>query len=98
MSDSGAIVGKFVVDGKVSSLGSYLFPAYIDQDSDGDTPGSGAYYQSGVYSVEIPGIDGAYGSNVEGIFFLQQMENILNGLEIIYIVIFHSKLIIQLLR
>lgn len=69
MSDSGAIVGKFVVDGKVSSLGSYLFPAYIDQDYTGDTPGSGARSQSGVYSVEISGIDGAYGSNVEGIFF-----------------------------
>lgn len=31
LSDSGAVVGKFVVDGKVSSLNSYLFPAY-EQD------------------------------------------------------------------
>lgn len=28
LSDSGAVVGKFIVDGKVSSLNSYLFPAY----------------------------------------------------------------------
>ena len=62
-SDNGAIVGRFVVDGKVSSLNSYLFPAQ---------------YPSRVYFttvdhydglVEIAGIDGCYGSNVSGIFF-----------------------------
>jgi len=52
-SDSGAIISNFVVDGKVSSLGSYLFSAYDSYNTD----------------KEIPGIDGAYGSNVAGIFF-----------------------------
>ena len=73
-SDSGAVVGNFIVDGKVSSLGSYLFPAYIDSTSAG-TRGSlieysGCSYTEGpVFTTEVPGIDGAYGSNVNGIFF-----------------------------
>ena len=69
LSNSGAIVGNFVVDGKVSSLGSYLFPAYIDQDYTGDTVGQSPSYEGSIYSVEIPGIDGAYGSNITGVFF-----------------------------
>ena len=73
-SESGSVVGNFVVDGKVSSLNSYLFPAYIDVTSDG--LGAVATYSvsractsASVFSVEIPGIDGTYGSNVSGIFF-----------------------------
>lgn len=60
LSDSGAVVGKFVVDGKVSSLNSYLFPAY-EQD----------VYMGGdaVIEREVAGIDGTYGTNVSGIFF-----------------------------
>lgn len=70
-SESGAVVGNFIVDGKVSSLNSYLFPAQTDYDWSGDTVGSdyGASYTSSVYTVENPGIDGAYGQNVTGIFF-----------------------------
>lgn len=60
LSDSGAVVGKFVVDGKVSSLNSYLFPAY-EQDK--------MYGYSLVVEREVAGIDGAYGTNVSGIFF-----------------------------
>lgn len=57
MTESGAVVGKFVVDGKVSSLNSYLTP-----DS--------AYYDGGEYRVNwIPDVDGSYGSNDVGIFF-----------------------------
>lgn len=76
-SNSGAVVGNFVVDGKVSSLNSYLFPAYLDTTSDGIT--GAAVNESNnmntirtdgsVFSTEIPGIDGTYGSNVSGIFF-----------------------------
>ena len=71
LSDDGAVVGKFTVDGKVSSLNSYLFPASIDTDYAGRSPSSsgGAGQAGGVYSTEIPGIDGAYGSNATGIFF-----------------------------
>ena len=61
-SKSGAVVGRFVVDGKVSSLNSYLFPAEWLQrvEQNGDW-----HYEI----VEIAGIDGCYGSNVSGIFF-----------------------------
>lgn len=70
-SEAGAVVGNFIVDGKVSSLNSYLFPAQTDYDWSGDTVGSdyGASNSSSVYTVENPGIDGAYGQNVTGIFF-----------------------------
>lgn len=74
-SEAGAVVGNFIVDGKVSSLNSYLFPAQTDYDWSGDTVGSGdgtwasASSSSSIYTVENPGIDGAYGQNVTGIFF-----------------------------
>ncbi len=58
--DSGAVAGSFVVDGKVSSLNSYLFPAYEQE----------YYYANGaVIEREVAGIDGTYGENVSGIFF-----------------------------
>lgn len=54
--ESGGVVGRFVVDGKVSSLNSYL------------TPDSEAY--SSEYRIEwIADIDGSYGENDKGIFF-----------------------------
>jgi len=70
-SDSGAIIGTFVVDGKVSSLNSYLFPAYEQQNYLGTALGNfnGVVEKTTLYQVEIPGIDGCYGSNVTGIFF-----------------------------
>jgi hypothetical protein len=67
-SNSGAVIGRFIVDGKVSSLNSYLFPAEWLQKI-GDV-GCGSDYSSINWQmVEIAGIDGCYGSNVEGIFF-----------------------------
>ncbi len=57
MTESGGVVGRFVVDGKVTSLNSYLTP-----DSE--------YYSTGSYSAEwLPDVDGSYGSNDVGIFF-----------------------------
>lgn len=58
--DGGAVAGRFVVDGKVSSLNSYLFPAYEQERWDG---------YSLIYEREVAGIDGTYGENVSGIFF-----------------------------
>ena len=59
--ESGSVVGRFVVDGKVSSLNSYL------------TPDSEYYeYSSGSGTVRndwIADIDGSYGENDSGIFF-----------------------------
>ena len=60
--EGGGVVGRFVVDGKVSSLNSFLTP-----DSE--------YYEvvyGGSYTVEnewLADIDGSYGENDNGIFF-----------------------------
>ena len=60
--DNGAVVGSFVVDGKVSSLNSFL------------TPDSEYYeYNSGetrtCYNEWVADVDGSYGENDNGIFF-----------------------------
>ena len=53
------VVSSFVVDGKVSSLNSYLTPGNVD-----------SYYgQGGVLTVEMADIDGSYGENANGSFF-----------------------------
>ena len=57
--DNGAVIGKFVVDGKISSLNSFLTP-----DSE--------FYEYNGSSIKnnwIPDVDGSYGSNDSGIFF-----------------------------
>ncbi len=59
--DSGAVVGSFIVDGKVSSLNSYLTP-----DSEYFEYYGGSY--SG-YNEWLPDVDGTYGSNDNGVFF-----------------------------
>lgn len=48
------VVGSFVVDGKVSSLNSFLTPSYA--------------YVNG-YEREMADVDGSYGENDSGIFF-----------------------------
>lgn len=54
--EGGGVVGRYVVDGKVTSLNSYLTP-----DSE---------YYSSSYSVNwIADVDGSYGENDQGIFF-----------------------------
>lgn len=60
--ESGDVIGQFTVDGKVTSLNSYLTP-----DSE--------YYElvyGGSYSRAnnwMPDVDGSYGENDQGIFF-----------------------------
>ena len=57
-----AVVGRFVVDGKVSSLNSFLTPSVEDKAS--------VYYgDSIVLSAELADVDGSYGENDTGIFF-----------------------------
>lgn len=60
--DKGVVFGKFIVDGKVSSLNSYLTPdtEYYEVDYSGD----GSYYNEWLADV-----DGSYGENDNGIFF-----------------------------
>lgn len=59
--ESGSIIGTFTVDGKVSSLNSFLAPdsEYYEWSS----------YQSSVKNVWLPDVDGSYGENDNGIFF-----------------------------
>lgn len=61
LTESGSVVGKFTVDGKVSSLNSFL------------TPDSEYYeYSGGEYRTKnnwIADVDGSYGENDTGIFF-----------------------------
>ena len=53
------VVGSFTVDGKVSSLNSFLTPSMEEE-----------YYTNGAtISKELPDIDGSYGENDNGIFF-----------------------------
>lgn len=61
-SDSGAILGTYTVDGKITSLNSYLSP-----DSE--------YYEyvyggtSDRYNDWLADVDGSYGTNVDGVFW-----------------------------
>lgn len=69
--DSGSTVGRFVVDGKVSSLNSYLTPdsEYYEKDMDwsnGDSTMRGVDRYSNKWLADV---DGSYGSNDNGIFF-----------------------------
>ena len=62
--ESGAVVGNFVVDGKVSSLNSYLTPDSEHYELDGctSTDGNGK-------NDWLADVDGSYGENDNGIFF-----------------------------
>ena len=62
ITESGAILGSFVVDGKVSSLNSYLTPdsEYYEMDANTSTIRDNDW---------LADVDGSYGSNDNGIFF-----------------------------
>lgn len=55
--ESGGVVGRFVVDGKVSSLNSFL------------TPDSKYYSYDSSTNKWLADVDGSYGENDSGIFF-----------------------------
>lgn len=57
------VVGSFVVDGKVSSLNSFLTPSNVDSTYGGS---SGGYT---TITTEMADVDGSYGENDSGIFF-----------------------------
>jgi hypothetical protein len=58
--DAGGVVGRFVVDGKVSSLNSFLSPdsEYYEE--------TGEYHYTNEWLADV---DGSYGENDNGIFF-----------------------------
>lgn len=67
MTESGAVIGSFVVDGKVSSLNSFLTPSNIEMPQH-EHSGTGHCVFDFV-NVEIADVDGSYGENDNGIFF-----------------------------
>ena len=58
---NGVLLYQGVVDGKVSSLNSYLLPGDVITRDPGSLGG-------GNVAVEAPDIDGAYGQNADGVF------------------------------
>lgn len=65
LTESGAVLGTFIVDGKVSSLNSFLTPdsEYYEQEYGNNG------YSYGDGNDWLPDVDGSYGSNDNGIFF-----------------------------
>lgn len=63
LTESGSVIGKFTVDGKVSSLNSFLTPdsEYYEQDYGTDGSSWGNKW--------LADVDGSYGANDNGIFF-----------------------------
>ena len=64
LTDNGAVVGKFIVDGKVTSLNSYLTP---DSEYYEKLENCSSHCTS--YNKWLPDVDGSYGENDKGIFF-----------------------------
>ena len=62
--DNGAVVNKFIVDGKVSSLNSYLTPDSMYYEVAGDY-----VTNSDTENEWLADVDGSYGENDNGIFF-----------------------------
>lgn len=63
LTESGSVVNRFTVDGKVSSLNSFLTPSSIESiyhDSSGGNLTT---------TTEMADVDGSYGENDAGIFF-----------------------------
>lgn len=61
--ESGSVVGKFIVEGKVTSLNSYLTP---DSEFYERAMGESASNEDNKW---LPDVDGSYGYNDNGIFF-----------------------------
>lgn len=67
--ESGAVVGSFIVDGKVSSLNSFLSPDSECYEIGGDHTDNAIYNNGTKENDWIPDVDGSYGENDSGIFF-----------------------------
>lgn len=67
--ESGSVVGRFVVDGKVSSLNSYLTPDSEAYEIGGEVTDSSIYCNGTEENDWLADVDGSYGTNDNGIFF-----------------------------
>lgn len=63
----GKVMAFFTVEGKVSSLQSYMTPEQRLVRGNGEK--CSEYSLTNCFVVDAPDIDGTYGANVEGIFF-----------------------------
>lgn len=70
VTEAGSILGSFVVDGKVSSLNSFLTPdsEYYEKNL-GSSSGGGHTYVDMYSNKWLADVDGSYGENDNGIFF-----------------------------
>ena len=64
--ESGVVISSFVVDGKVSSLNSFLTP---DSEYYEKTPAGGEWGGDAASNKWLADVDGSYGENDNGIFF-----------------------------
>lgn len=69
ITESGAIVGSFIVDGKVSSLNSYLSPDSECYEIGGDGTDYDIRHNGTEENDWLADVDGSYGENDNGIFF-----------------------------
>lgn len=67
--ENGSCVGKFIVDGKVTSLNSYLTPDSECYEIGGDITDSTIFNNGTEENDWLPDVDGSYGENDNGIFF-----------------------------
>lgn len=67
--DNGAVVGSFIVDGKVSSLNSFLTPDSECYEIGGESTDNSIYYNGTQENDWLADVDGSYGENDNGIFF-----------------------------
>ena len=69
--DNGGVVGRFIVDGKVSSLNSYLTPdsEYYEKNTGYSSGNADSSYGDRYANKWIADVDGSYGENDAGIFF-----------------------------
>lgn len=69
--ESGTVIGSFVVDGKVSSLNSFLTPdsEYYEKDIGTSSGGSELSPVDRWSNKWLADVDGSYGENDTGIFF-----------------------------
>jgi predicted small lipoprotein YifL len=65
--NSGAVIGRFVVEGKVTSLNSFLAPHSEHYEQPYNSTSNGGSYSRG--NRWLADVDGAYGENDGGIFF-----------------------------
>lgn len=73
--ENGACAGKFIVDGKISSLNSFLTPDSEYYEKNISYSSDSSESNPNIKSVDkysnkwLPDVDGSYGSNDNGIFF-----------------------------